>query len=358
MRNHSLRTIFTGTLALVAAASLGGCAPTTTGDLLTSSSQVSANGPLVVGGSGAFFFNGIGATPSPSMGLSRIPLAGGAPVVLDPNPPSTDFLAVDDDGLFYGGNDGGPGTSGTITRVAQAGGTPQTMATPPGAMAGMVVSGGKLLWATQTSAAEGLVPGTGAVFAQEITPLGQAPATPVAVAQHLAQPCALAADDTSVYWLDCALDELFSLPLTAAPGAAPRVLATNLNLGAGAQCGDASLSLAAAGGQVYWIEGVNVRTVLAGDVPLTVASESDWAPGQLLADASEVYWSTVNNYCGASGDGPDVNDRSPGLWSAPAGGGSVSQELGQDASPAAVAMDAAFLYWVGGADGQIRRLAR
>jgi hypothetical protein len=357
MRNHSLRTIFTGTLALVAAASLAGCAPTTTGDLLTSSSQVSVNGPLVVGASGVFFLNIIGAftsTPSPNMGLSRIPLAGGAPVLLDPNPPSTDFLAVDDDSLFYGGNDGGPGTSGTITRVAQAGGTPQTLATPPGAMAGMVVSGGKLLWATQTSAAEG----TGAVFAQAITPLGQAPATPVAMAQNLMQPCALAADDTSVYWLDCAVDELLSLPLTAAPGAAPRVLATNLNLGAMAQCGDVSLSLAAAGGQVYWIEGVNVRTVLAGGTPLTVASESDWAPAQLLADASEVYWSTASNYCGASGDGPDVNDRSPGLWSAPAGGGSVSQELGQDASPAAVAMDATFLYWAGGSDGQIHRLAR
>ncbi len=350
MQNHTLRTIFTGTLLVTALAGCNG--PTTTGDLLTSSSQVAATGPLVVGANGVFFVNS--PATSLAMELVRIPLAGGAPATLDPSPPTFDFLALDEESVFYGGN-GSSVTNGTITRVAQAGGAPQTMASPPGAMVGMVVSGGTILWATQTSST---APGTGAVFAQAIPPLGQAPAAPVTIAQDLPAPCALAADQTHVYWLDCSSDELLSLPVAAAPGATPRVLATQLDLSATSNCGGQSLSLAASGGQVYWIEGVNVRTVLAGGTALTIASESDWAPAQLLADASDVYWSTSNNYCGASGDGPDVDDRSPGLWSTTAGGGSVSQELGQDASPQAVAMDATFLYWASSADEQIYRLAR
>ncbi len=346
------------------AAAVAGCSggPSTTGELLASGGLM-ASGPLAVGSSSLFFVDGS------TDGLSRIPIAGGAPSTLDPSPPAISFLAVDATSVFYGGSDD---QAGAIRRVPQAGGAPETLVTSSGFMGGMTVSGGRLYWITEGVAASEVgddpVVGAGTVFSMVIPSIGEAAPAATAIAEKLPFPCALASDDASLYWLDCTSNELLSLPLGASPGTKPATLATGLGLSANTLGGLGTVPFAVAGGHVYWTEindgdaepdGGTVFTVpTTGGAPGVVAVRNDWAPAQLMADATDVYWMTSSNYSGPSGDGPDVNDRDPGLWSAHAGGGSVSQVLGEDASPMAIAMDARFVYWADENDGSLRRTAR
>lgn len=365
MRNDLFRAPSFLAVALLAAAPLTGCGgPSTTGEALTQDSQVSASGPLAVSASGIFFFNEAAAT---DFALSRVPLAGGAPVTLDPNPPASDWLVVDEDSVFYGGavattNDTGPATF-TISRVLQQGGSPEELVTGTGTMAGMAEGGGRLAYVAQApnkvSSSGDVTKGTGTIFVVPSAEAAPKPAAPTPLAKGLPQPCALAADDAKVYWLDCTRMELLSLPFSPATGEKPAVLASALSLDVEVAGAGGSLPLTVAGGQLYWFEGAEVRTMpAAGGAPSTIASEDDWAPSQVMADATAVYWTTAWDYSGASGDGPDVNDRDPGMWTADAGGGLVSQVLGLDASlDGGAAMDAEFVYWIG-QNGSVRRLHR
>jgi hypothetical protein len=335
-----MRNAFFLASSLLVLALVPGClAPGDTGEVLTDSSQVLARGPIAVSAAGIFFFNF--PTYAQSEDLVRIPLDGGAPVTLASTDYGADWMVMDQDSVFYSpSNDGtSPATSFTIFRVPQAGGAVQTQATGTSALTGVAVAGGQLAFATLSDGTSG-----GAVFVQPIAPVGQPPADPVAVAQGLPGPCAVASDGAKVYWLDCASKEILSLPSSPATGETPAVVASGLDI-PGVSLG-VQLPLAVAAGQLYWVEGTAVRTMpAAGGTPSTIADESDWAPAQILADGAAVYWRTRDNYA-AFPSMYDVNDRDPGLWTAHAGGGSVDQVLGLAASPSAVAMDADYLYWI------------
>jgi hypothetical protein len=358
MPNPRLRASLLHALAFLAAAPLAGCATSTTGDVLAA--PVPAIGFLAVDPGGIFFVEGnMWEGPTPPV---RLPLSGGAPAALGPSSPIS-ALVLDHDSVFCGTESfelpGPPVWSFTIDRVPQVGGATQTLVSGDGFLNGMAVAGGSLVYVTQYG--DPLRPfdapeaGSGAVFVQPVAPPGQPPATPVQIAQDLPQPCAFAADSAHAYWLDCTKQELLSLPLSSPLGTAPTVLASGLK--ADPDSGPLGPQLIVAAGQLYWFEGVAVRTVPAsGGAPITVASKSGWTPAQLMADEKALYWMTAMNDDAPSDDTSD--DSQPGLWTADAAGGSLRRVLGPDVSPVAVAMDADFVYWLDSADGSVRRLSR
>lgn len=382
MRNDVLRDSSLFALAFLAAAPLTGCkhdfGPDTTGELLTQKGQdVAIAGPMAVNANGLFY---IGADANqPGTLVLRLPLSGGAPVTLalapDPNTPP-DWLILDQNSVYYDEAFEPTGTNPKtykISRVPQGGGPPETLVTGTGGINGMAAAGGQLAYITQSFGADGTQKvGTGAIFLQPMAPVGQPPATPTPLVQGLSQPCALAADDAKVYWLDCADGELLSFPLSPATSEKPAVLApVQQSLPSFSDYQRTTPPFAVAAGQLYWFDGGAVRTMpTAGGAPRTLASQDDWAPWQLLADATAVYWRTDPDYPGEVVGPPDItgtapvkyppetNDRNPGLWMDHASGDAVSQVLGAAASPIAAAMDADYLYWISSNDSSVRRLHR
>ncbi len=281
---------------------------------------------------------------------------------LDPDPPEETslavetYLAVDQQSLFYGGTNE---QTINITRMAQAGGAPETFVTRPGFLGGMVVNGYQVVWIEEPFVPDtnGLLPpGASAIFTApaEAALSGGEPVTPTPIAQDLDSPCALAADDAGTYWIDCMTSELLMQPASAPPSAKPKVLARDLDLGVVPDG-----VLAVADGRLYWVDGGAIRTMpTGGGTPTTIASESDWGPVQIIADDTQVYWRTADNYFDGASDGADIPDRDPGLWRADLGDGSVTQIVGPSTDPFWVLMDADYVYWVDGDDDSLRRLHR
>jgi hypothetical protein len=312
-------------LSFLAAALVGCGPPTTTGEVLTPPGYFAAEGPIAVSPNGIYFIDG---TTWPADSLMRIPLAGGAPTTVDPNGPSV--IVGGDDGVFFVEASTTPEPIETI-----AGATAPELVGSPGATL-LAVGGGNLAWVDAHGTIRAMPSGGATASANVIHPSSF--------------PKAIAIDATRVYWVE------FSGEVRAA-SVAPGAGDVPTTLGSGASV------LAVGGGFVYWLAGQDVMTVpKAGGQPTTVASDPGWNVTTLVADASAVYWMTDYSNQGSCAEVSDEwalpPNCDPAVWMATAGGGSSNQVLGGDAGPAAIALDASFLYWVDDSDGGIHRLAR
>jgi hypothetical protein len=296
---------------------------------------------MAVSGAGVFFTsNPDGNTDTDA--LARLPLAGGAATTLIPSSAGVTALAIDATNAYVVDAQG-------IEAVPQAGGTATTLVGPDVAaeVSGLAVAGSAIAWIERdpTSAT------SGTIWTAPAKP-STTSAPPAPLSGDLPAPCAIAADATNVYWLDCSSKQLASLPLDAFPAATPNVLATGLALPGGQ---NVTAPLAVAGGFVFWGEpgsGAIRKVATTGGSAVTLATNAGQIPSQIATDGADVYVLLAAN-------GEDLPSS---VSKIPAAGGTATEVLSSSQNSnggyTAIALDATYLYFDDNDDGSIRRLAR
>ena len=246
-------------------------------------------------------------------GITKVPLGGGAPVVLTTL--SAYDIAVNATTIYW--------TNGnTIEQMPIGGGTPTVFAAGQYGASRIAIDGASVYWSIYSGG-----------DADSIMKAPLAGGAPVTLASGLTSVSDLAVDATNVYWM--AGQAVMKAPLA---GGTPVTLAqssTYLALG----------RLAVAGGNVYFTTGGSLEKVpVGGGMPVTLTSvdTSKSRIGFLTIDATSVYWTAA--YSGADGTVMKM---------ALSGGAPVTLAARQNL-PGPVAVDSASIYWAT-ADGVQKR---
>jgi hypothetical protein len=235
--------------------------------------------------------------------VEALPKAGGPAIVLASglSAPAT-WLVVDSTSLYWGSFGS---LSGSVYSCALTGcaGAPTALTTITSPVVDMVLDSTTLYWATRYDLQSCPKTGGGA---------------PTSLATNV-YPSYLVVDAQNVYWSGNG-NAISMCPLSGCTST-PALLVTNAGLG-----------LFLDGTSLYWAGGPGVLGCVLPDcvgTQVTIATTGMYSAGELLGDATNLYWSMPNtDYLGR----------------APRSGGNVTAMAYADTT--AMALDAAYLYWV------------
>jgi hypothetical protein len=266
-----------------------------------------------------------------SVGLMKLPSAGGNPVVLSQASRGVTSLAVDSLNLYFSeAASGGPGpntSSSTVNKVPLSGGVTEPIGTVPLQASALAVDGPDLylttLWQSTFDPGDQVPRGTVVRF-----PI--AGGTPSTLVTGLEDAVDIAVDATSVYWAQsfgagCTWGCVMAVPRL---GGAPTTIVSNATT---TQQSIRAFAMDAT--TIYWTNQGAVSTVmgraLSGGTPTTVASDQR-EPYAIALDSSNVYWTT---YGGT-------------VMRASRGGGGATQLAEGQCGPCAIAVNDSSVYWI------------
>ena len=285
----------------------GPCGPTPTvaqGASLSTLAQLTQSVPefIAIDATSVYFTATLGGR------VVKVPIGGGAPVVLAAGQSEPTGIVVDAANVYWTNQASNSGNS--IMKVPIGGGAPITLASGQGAPFGIAVDAKSVYWTNLSD--------NHAVMKVAID--GGAPT----VLSAATSPWAIVVRESSVYFTDG--DDVMMVP-AAGGNAVPLATAQEF-----------PFSLAVDATNLYWSSGRGagaiVKLPLPGGTPTTLASGTGLA--RIAVDATNVYFTSPNP--SAPNDGTVVR--------VPIAGGATTTLVNGQSSPEGIAVDGHSVYWV------------
>lgn len=266
---------------------LGGGAVTTLASTSNKSSDETAFSGVALDAAHVYWASGTASVPESSAALLSVPLGGGATrtlaTALSSEPASLPSIL----GLAVRGENAYGSAPGGIARVPLDGGAAVVLAALDSIAPGISLDSTSIYWIVYETMPQPSGP-SGTVMKM---PLGGG--TPTTLASRQKWPVRIAVDATSVYWLS-STPSIFGDPN---PGSDIAVL--RMPLGGGAPetvvSGKGNVAMTIDEASIYWAQkNAVVKVPLAGGA-ITTLAEDPSEPTAIAVDATSVYWLTAGN---------------------------------------------------------------